>query len=93
MSVSSKREVRPGPGAPSPAQLAQSRHDFLVSDRLLLSPEQMMEYSDHWVAAYRGKVELVDEDFDSLMDHLKARGLPLGSVAVRFIEKDGMASP
>jgi hypothetical protein len=81
------------PGRFSFRELAQSRHDFLISDRLLLTPEQMVKYSDHWVAAYNGEVKVFDESYDRLMGRLGAIGLPLGSVAIRFIEKDGMAAP
>ena len=74
-------------------ELGQDRHDFLISDRLLLTPQRMAQYSDRWVAAYNGEVKVFDESYDGLMDRLRASGLPLGSVAIRFIEKDGMASP
>jgi hypothetical protein len=93
MSVPRPRGTIPDSGTPSSVGAAQSRHDFLMSDRLLLSPQDMREYSNRWVAIYRSEVKAVDENYDDLMKRLLGLGLPLGSVAIRFIEKDGMAAP
>ena len=79
-------------GRDTSAELAQSRHDFLVSDRLLLSQSDMRQYANQWVASYGGRVEAADEDLNNLIRQLRERNLPVERTAIRFIEKDGMAA-
>jgi hypothetical protein len=74
-------------------ELAQSRHNFLVSDRLLLSPEKMVVHSGRWVGAYQGEVRAVDNTLEGLLGRLQGLAIPLQAVAIRFIEEDGMAAP
>lgn len=78
---------------PSYGELAQRRHDFLVSDRLLLSPDRMVPYAGQWVGAYEGEVKASDDALAGLLNRLKILGLPLEAVAIRFIEEGGMAAP
>lgn len=89
----SQRDKQPVREEPSFGEQAQSRHDFLVSDRLLLSPDRMTAYSGHWVAAYQGEVKATDDTLDGLLGRLQRLGLPLQATAIRYIEENGMAAP
>lgn len=93
MSISRMLKAQPGPETPTSVEFAQRRHEFLISDNLLLSPDLMAEYSDHWVAAQGGKVRAAHKSLDALLDVLKDLDIPLVATAIRFIEKDGMAAP
>lgn len=91
MSAARSGAARHDPNDPTPDEVTQAVHEFEHSDRLLLSPARMLPYSEKWVAVCRGDI-MVDSDLHSLVSQLRGRGLPLGLVAIRFIEKDGVAA-
>jgi hypothetical protein len=71
---------------------ANALREFRLSDDLLLSSAHMGQYSDNFVAAYKGQVVGVSPSLTSLIDQLNREAIPLRTVAIRFIEKGGMAS-
>ena len=81
-----------------PASLTSDRErtrimrSFAKSDDLLLSPDDMLPYSESWVAAFEGRVVVTAQHLASLMEQLDALSIPRGEAAVRYIEKDGMAA-
>jgi hypothetical protein len=86
------RAKRGPSGDSSPRNLAEALREFSVSDDLLLSPSRMVQHSDNWVAALGGSVVAVSPDLGSLVDQLNRESIPLCRVAIRFIEKGGMAA-
>lgn len=85
--------VRPMAHKPAPDQssLEMAFRAFENADRLLLSPQKMKPYGGKWVAAFNGDI-IADQDLISLENRLRERGVAMGFVAIRFIEKDGQAS-
>jgi hypothetical protein len=79
---------QPPPGLPS---LETAFRAFEEADRLLLSPQKMQPYGGNWVAAFNGDI-IADPDLISLQNRLREKGISLGFVAIRFIEKDGQAA-
>ena len=65
--------------------------EFASADRMLLHPDRTRQYAGMWAAAYDGEI-LADTDLHALTSRLEQRGLPLGRVAIRFIESDGIAA-
>jgi hypothetical protein len=82
---------RNGRNKPTTKEVATAMPMFEEADRLLLSPGRMRPYSGMWVAAVNGDI-LADTDLQSLTNQLRERGVSLHMVAIRFIEKDGMAA-
>jgi hypothetical protein len=73
-------------------EISRALQEFAQSDDLLPSPDRMREFSDSWVAVCKGNVLAVAKDLNVVRDQLHREGLPLGTVAIRFIEKDGIAA-
>jgi len=84
-------EERRRPGSNEALEMERAFHAFESADRLLLSPTNMRPYSGKWVAAFNGDI-LADTDLNSLVARLREKSIPLAWVAIRFIEKDGMAA-
>ena len=63
--------------------------EFSLSDRLLTSGNIPEEHREKYVAAYKGEIAGSDIDLESLLDALRSQNIPLGTVAIRWIEKDG----
>jgi hypothetical protein len=78
--------------SPAPDDMSRALHEFAKSDRLLLTPARMHDYSGKWVAAHEGKVVAVAADLNTVTDLLLADHIPIAMVAIRFIKEDGMAS-
>jgi hypothetical protein len=73
-------------------EISRSLQEFAVSDKMLRSPHLMRPYTGKWVAAYQGKVIVVSDDLVAVQSRLRVDKIPLATVAIRFIEKDGIAA-
>ena len=73
-------------------EIEASMAEFELSDKLLLSPDKMLQYSNKWVAAYKGEVVAFDDDLPAVRTELTEKQIPLGTIAIRYIEADGKAS-
>jgi hypothetical protein len=73
-------------------EVANSIEEFARSDTVLLTVDLMRKYSGRGVAAYQGTVITASEDLAELQSRLLADKIPLSTVAIRFIGKDGIAA-
>ena len=73
-------------------EISRSLDEFAKSDEVLLSPALMCRYSGNWVAVFRGRIVAVAPELDIIRDKIHREKIPLGTVAIRFIEKEGMAA-
>jgi len=72
--------------------ISKSLQDFGTSDDVLLSPRQMQQYANNWVAVHHAQVVAVTSTLPAMREHLRTDGIPITEVAIRFIEKDGLAA-
>ena len=73
-------------------EISKSLQDFGESDDLLLSPDLMRPHANNWVAVCGAQVVAVAPTLPDIRDQLRREGIPLARVAIRFIEKDGLAT-
>ena len=73
-------------------EISHSAEEFARSDALLLSPDLTRPYAGCWVAAYQGKIVVASDDLTTLTSQLMTNKIPMATVAIRFIEKDGIAA-
>ena len=70
-------------------EIAASMEKFARSDSVLTSGNVPVEHREKFVAAYDGGIVGSAPDLVALLDILRARNIPMGTVAVRWIEADG----
>ena len=74
-----------------PGETGRAIDAFEIADTLLMGCDRMRPFAGKWVAAYDGLI-IAHADLHALVAELTAKGLPLGEVAIRFIENDGIAA-
>jgi hypothetical protein len=73
-------------------EISRSLKDFEASDNMLLSPSLMRPHANNWVAVHGTRIAAVASTLSDVRDQLRREGIPLTEVAIRFIEKDGLAT-
>ena len=73
-----------------PEDIARRLREFSKSAGMLSNdrPRLINEHPLQWIGVYRGEVSAKADDLPSLMEDLERRGIPLGDMIVRFIEKN-----
>lgn len=51
-------------------------------------PEVVSKYPQKWIAAFDGKVQLVEDDVDALLRGLEERNIPRGHAVIEYVEVD-----
>lgn len=70
-------------------EIADSLVEFGKNDALLISGNIPEEHRNKFVAVYGGAIVASNPNVVALRDLLLARGIPLPTAAIRFIEADG----
>ncbi len=73
-------------------EISKSLKDFEVSDNMALNPEVMRSHTNNWVAVHGGRIAAVASTLSDIKDQLDREGIPLTEVAIRYIEKNGIAA-
>lgn len=57
-------------------------------DVIWSDPDLVSKYPQKWIAAFDGKVQLVEEDLESLLQSLKEHDVPRGQAVIEFVEEN-----
>ena len=73
-----------------PDEIAEELREFSKSAELLSNdrPRLIHEYLSKWIGVYGSEVAAEADDFETLIEKLKEKGVPLGSAIVRLIEEN-----